>query len=274
MTKIWFQKHTVQGRLPGLDAAYEDHVRRIARPGTEVHWHTLPAETYQASLPERYVRYGCAESLFAVYFSLQAVRAERLGYDAYVIGTSQDPGLAEAKAWADIPVLGYGETAAHVACMLGQRFCFVGFIPELAEPIGANMRRYGLAHRMGSLVPVPAGPDSIEAAFQGTPGPYIDAFRQAARTAAAGGAEVLIPGEGLTNEILFAAGVREVDGVPVVDANGLLIKMAELFVDLRRLHLVDRPKVGYYNRRPAAEHISHLLKLFAPRIFAPDEIAD
>lgn len=268
--KIWFQKHTVAGRLPGLDGAYEEHVRRIARPETEVHFHSLPPETYQASLPERYVRYASVESLFAMYFSLQAIRAERAGYDVFVIGTSQDPGLIEARGWAQIPVLGYGETASHIAAMLAQRFSFVGFIPELAEPITANMRRQGFADRLGPFAFVSTGPQSIEAAFSGNPSPFIEAFHAAARTAIAGGAEVVIPADGLTNEILFAAGVREVDGAPVIDANGLLIKMAELFVDLRRQGQIAKPTRGYYNRRPGDEQIDHLLTLFAPKIFDLD----
>ena len=270
--RIWFQKHTIKGRLPALDAAYEAHVRKIAGPHTIVDFHSLPDETYQASLPERYVRYAAVESLFASYFALQAIRAERQGYDAYVIGTSQDPGLADARAWVDIPVLGYGEAAAHTAAMLGQRFAFVGFIPELAEPIAANMRRYGLAERLVPFVPIAGGPASIEAALTGSPDAHLDAFRQAARAAAAAGAEVIIPGEGLTNEVLFAAGVREVDGVAIVDANGLLVRMAEFFVECRRLGVLTRPQVGYYNRRPGREHIMHLLKLFAPRTVPLDEI--
>ncbi len=270
--KLWFQKHTVQGRLAGLDRAYEAHLRRVARPGTRIHFHTLPPETYRAQLPESYVRYGCVESLFASYFALQALRAERAGYDAYIIGTSQDPGLAEARGWAEIPVLGYGETTASIAAMLSQRFSFVGFIPELAEPIVANMRRYGLADRLGPFAFVASGPGSVEAAFGGTRGPFVEAFQEAARTAIQGGAELLIPADGLTNEILVEAGIQAVDDAPILDANGLLIKMAELFADSRRLHLVAKPHRGYYNRRPSREHITHLLSILAPRAFPVEDV--
>lgn len=269
--KIWFQKHVVQGRLPGLDAAYEAHFHRIARPDTEIHIHSLPAETYESPLPERFVRYGAVESLFAQYFALQAIRAQRQGYDAFVIGTAQDPGLTEARAWAEIPVLGFGETAVHVASMLGQRFSFVGFIPELAEPLSANVRRYGLAERLGPFAFVAGGPQRVEAALGGSPGDFLEAFHQAARTVIPGGADVIIPGDGLTNEILFAAGVREVDGVPVIDADGLLVRMAEQFADLFHAGVIGKPKVGYYNRRPDEAVITHLLRLFAPRAFPVDD---
>lgn len=265
--RIWFQKHTVAGRLPGLDRAYEEHLGALVRPGTEIRYHTLPAETYRAALPERYVRYAVAESLFAQYFALQALRAERAGYDAFVIGTSQDPGLREARGWVDIPVLGYGETAVHVAAMLGERFGFVGFIPELAEPLAENVQRAGLDRRLAGFAFVASGPESVAAAFEGRPQPFLAAFHDAARQVVAAGAEVLVPADGLTNEILVASGLRALDGAAVIDANGLLVKAAELFVELHRAGVVGRPSRGYRHLRPAPEHVAHLLRLFAPRAF-------
>jgi len=265
--KIWFQKHIVSGRLSGLDAAYAAHVAAIARPGTSVEFHTLPADAYDATLPERYVRYGTVESLFASYFALQALRAERGGYDAFVIGTSQDPGLPEARAWARIPVLGFGETAAHLAAMVGRRFGFVGFIPELAEPIAANMERYGLAGRIAAFAFLATPPDAMERAFSGQPADVLDAFRDAAQRAIDAGADVIIPADGLTNEVLYAAGIRRVGGVPIVDGSGVLIKMAEVFADFWAGGQLGKPDVGYYHRRPDDAHIAHLLKLFAPRAF-------
>jgi allantoin racemase len=227
----------------------------------------LPAETYPASLPERYVRYAVVESLFAQYFALQALRAERAGYDAFVIGTSQDPGLREARGWVDIPVLGYGETAAHVAAIVGERVGFVGFIPELAEPIAENLRRYGLDRRLAGFSFVGSGPESVAAAFEGRPEAFLASFHDAAAQVIAAGADVLVPADGLTNEILVAAGLRALDGVTVIDANGLLVTAAEYFVDLRRAGVVGRPGRGYYHSRPAPELVAHLLRLFAPRAF-------
>ncbi len=264
--RIWFQKHTVAGRLPGLDAAYEAHLRRVARPDTEVHFHSLPPETYSGPLPEGYVRFGCVEALFANFFALQALRAEDEGYDAYVIGTSQDPGLQTARALVDIPVLAYGETAAHVACMLGTRFSFVGFIPELAEPLAANMRLYGLADRLGPFSYIEGGPELVERALGGDPGPFVDAFKSAAHRAMAGGADVIVPGEGIPNEILAAAEVFEVDGAPILDANGLLVKMAELMADLVRLCIARTSRLSYFLRRPPMEQMAHMIRLFGPKV--------
>lgn len=265
--RIWFQKHTVIGRVPGLDRAYEAHVARVARAGTQVAFHSLPAATYEGPLPEGLVRYGGVEDLFAGYFAVQAVRAAREGYDAYVIGTSQDPGLATARALAEIPVLGYGETAMHVASLQAERFAFVGFIPELEEPIRANAARYGFGRRLARFGYTDTGPDEVHAALEGDAAAFLDAFRAAARRSIADGAQTLIPGEGLPNEILVREGVTEIDGVAVLDPDGLVVSMAELLVEARRLGTAPPVSVGYRHRRPSPEQLDHLLELYAPAVW-------
>ncbi|HXF83309.1 MAG TPA: aspartate/glutamate racemase family protein [bacterium] len=269
--KIWFQKHIVRGRLPALDRALETRLPPLAGPGAEIAFHTLPPETYAAPLPERYVRHGVVESLFATWFALQAIRAERAGYDAFVIGTAQDPGLPEARGWAAIPVLGFGETAMHAAAMLARRFAFVGFIPELAEPLAANARRYGASARLAGFYPVEGGAAIIERGLAGEAEVFAGAFTAAARRAIAAGAEILIPGDGVTNELAVLAGVTRLDGVPLIDANGLLVSTAAQFAALFRAGVLGKPAAGYYNRRPDDAVVQHLLRLFAPRAFPLEE---
>lgn len=263
--RIWFQKHTVTGRVKGLDDAYAAHVARVARPDTEVAFHGLPAETYEGPLPEGLVRYGGVEDLFAAHFAAQAVRARDEGFDAYVIGTSQDPGLVTARGLVDIPVVGYGETALHVASMVAARFGVVGFIPELAEPIRDNAARYGLAERLVAFAYTATGAAEVHAALEGHAGPFIDAFREAGREAITAGAQVLIPGEGLPNEILVREEVTSVDQVPILDPNGLSIKMAEFLVEARSLSIIPPVRTGYRGRRPTSDQLQHLLGIYGPR---------
>lgn len=262
--RLWFQKHTVAGRMPLLDEAYERHIAAVVSPGTEVHIETLPATTYESSLPEGFVRYGAAEVFFAWHFTAQALVAEEAGYDAYLIGTSQDPGLLEARTVATIPVLGYGETAFFTCASMGLRFGVVGFIPELAEPIAENVERYGLGKWLAGFEHLEAGADMVRDALSGRPERFLDAYEKACERMVRRGAQIIVPGEGLPNEILVAAGIRHVAAVPFLDADGLLLKAAEQAVTLRRLGVVPAPDHGYRNRPlPPAER-SRLFSLFAP----------
>ena len=141
--KIWFQKHTIIGRNPWLDEAYEQHAAAVLPPGVQVDFHSLPPEVYEGTLPADYVRFGQLEVLFSWYFADQAVEAERAGYSAFIIGTSQDPGLDMARSLVSIPVVGYGETVFDLLSTQGLRFGVVGFIPALEEILTENLIRNG-----------------------------------------------------------------------------------------------------------------------------------
>jgi allantoin racemase len=260
--RIWFQKHTVAGRLPLLDQWYEEHFTAVTRPDTIVGIHTLPEAAYPKAIPEGVVRFGSVETFFSGYFAQQAYAAEQQGYDAFVVGASQDPGLRESRTVSGIPVLGYGEASFHLAAMTGQRFGIVGFIPELAEPLLENINRAGLGHRFSGFQYLPGGAEIVADALRGDTGRFTAAFESAARVAIGQGAQLLLPGEGLPNEILWHLGIHDIDGVPIIDSDGLVVKMAELMVELGRLNVFSRSQAGYWLGRPDPGYLDHLAEVF------------
>lgn len=263
-TRIWIQKHTVEGRRPLLDAWYRDHLAALVSDETEIDIHTLPAEAYASSLPEGMVRYGAIETFFSEYFACQAVAAERAGYDAFITLASQDPGLHSARSLVGIPVLGYGETSFHMAAMSGQRFAVVGFIEELEEILRENLARARLEHLCAGFEYVEGGAEVVEEGLTGRPERFVASFLAAARRAVARGAQLIIPGEGLPNEILWREGITELDGVPIVDSDGLVVTMAELSVRLIRAGVFGRSHAGYWLRRPDPAFMAHLQDVFWP----------
>ena len=263
-TNIWFQKYTVEGRLPLLDRMYRNHVERVTRPETSVRFVSLPAETYDSEIPASLVRYGGAEVMFSWFFTAQARRAEQQGFDAYIIGTSQDPGLREARTLASIPVLGYGETSFFTCAAAGLRFGVVGFIPELEEPIRENLHTYGLTSWLAGFSYID-GSAAVTAALSGEPSAFLDAFEQAAAKVIQQGAQIIVPGEGLPNEILVDSNVRSIDGVPVLDSDGLVLKAAEHAADLRRTKILPQPTVGYRHRALPKDEELRLFQIFHPR---------
>jgi allantoin racemase len=260
--KIWFQKHTVEGRMPLLDNWYAEHLAAMVSDDVSVVVHTLPEEAYPRQIPEGVVRFGAVETFFSSYFAQQALKAGQQGYDAFVIGTSQDPGLREARTLTHIPVLGYGESAFHMAAMTGHRFAVVGFIPELAEPIRENIAAAGLLHKLAGFHYIDGGQDVITEALSGRPGRFLQEFTTAARQAIRAGAQLLIPGEGLPNEILWSCGVSEIDGVPIIDADGLVVSLAELLVRLSAKNVLKRSTSGYWMARPDDDYLRHLTSVF------------
>jgi allantoin racemase len=262
MIRLWFQKHTIEGRVPLLDQLYQSHFAALLHDDIEIHIESLPAKTYSADLPEALVRYGVAESFFVTHFVRQAIRAEQEGYDAYIIGSSQDPGLKEARAAVNIPVVGYGQTAVHFSAMAGMRVGVVGFIPELEEPIRHNLRDQGMTEWCTGFRYIKGGADVVHAAFAGDHAAFLAAFLDASSQLIAMGAQAILPGEGLPNELLVHLGVHDVEGAPVIDPDGLAVLAARFQVELRRANVLGASARGYWQRKLSAHTLDHLVATF------------
>lgn len=269
--KIWLQKHVIQGRLPELDDWYDAHVAAVVEPGTEVTIRTLPRRTYDTELPYEYVNFGAVALRFNRYFAETAVQAQRDGYDAWVIAAGQDPGLPEARSLATIPTLGYGSAAFHFCARNEIRFGIIGFHQGLREPIVDNVHRYRTDHLLASYAILPGRERAVTTAIAGNPEQFLDQFASTASEAAASGAQVLVPAEGLPAEILWRYNVRESAGLPVLDPLGLALKEAETEVGLRARGCVARPSAGFWYARPAAEISAHVESVFATNSIEQDD---
>jgi hypothetical protein len=91
-----------------------------------------------------------------------------------------------------------------------------------------------MEHRVMGLysLPVPTDEWQLEEAFA-RPEEVIDGFMQVAREAIRDGADLVIPAEGLLNEILFEAGVKSVDHATIMDSIGASLLYAEMLINLK-----------------------------------------
>jgi allantoin racemase len=84
---------------------------------------------------------------------LQRVRAasESGQYDAIVIQGFLDPVLYTAREVSRIPVLGCGNSAVHIASLLGHRFSILDTLECMAIAIRENNRLYEFSHKLVSV---------------------------------------------------------------------------------------------------------------------------
>lgn len=84
---------------------------------------------------------------------LQRVRAvsESGLYDAIVIQGFLDPVLYAAREVASVPVLGCGNSAVHIASLLGHRFSILDTLESMAIVIRENNRLYEFNHKLASV---------------------------------------------------------------------------------------------------------------------------
>src|SRR5512145_536733 len=141
--------------VPAYGEALARHVARVAGPGVEVAIHGLREGTYSpAASPADLARHAYLTALHETQIVEAARRAEREGFDAVAIAIVQDIGVALARSVVDIPVAGYGESAMHLACLLGSRIGVVAFNPDIFAPVRDAARRAGLEGRIGPMVPM------------------------------------------------------------------------------------------------------------------------
>ena len=166
-----------------------------------------------------------------------ALQVERQGYDAFVIGHFQEPGLVEIRGALDIPVIGLGEAAMLAACSMGRRFGLITIDPIFIDWHERQVRAHGLTERLAGVRAIKIDLPGFMRAFTDEAA-YRDVradFAEQVRPLVAAGAEVIIPAGGLPM-LLFA---REcpfvIDGALVLHGIAVVAKAAEMALALHRL---------------------------------------
>ncbi len=156
--------------------------------------------------------------------------AEAKGYDGFVIGCFNDPGLAEAREVAQgIVVAAPCEASLHVAAALGRRFSVLtvrqGHVPQVEE----NIRHYGFESQLASVRTIGVPTAELQDDLKKTTERLVAVGTRAVRE---DGADVLLLG--CTNYFGLYEKVQQEVGVPVIDPIVSSLKFAEFLIDLRR----------------------------------------
>ena len=252
-------------RLPGYRSMLADHAQRAGAGDFTVDLHGVRPGTYPAGVaPVELTRYGWAHHLIFDQFVEAAVRAEAEGFEAMAISCFVDPALDLARSAVDIPVVSSCETALQVASSVGTAFGLITIDQSMVRVLTRLVARYGFDERVRAVEALHPAMDEFELdeAFSGG-GPMVDRFIAHARALVERqDVDVLIPAEGVLNTVLVRNGVRDVDGVPVLDSYGALLQHAHMLARLRsRTGLAVGRRGGY--ARPPAPVMKHLRSLTA-----------
>lgn len=166
------------------------------------------------------------------------LRAEREGYDAFIIGNFFQPGMHELRELLNIPVLGLAESAVQMACLMGPTFSLVNVNPKFNRRIVDGIRLQGLEGRMVSVEMMTVerpGVFDIALSDATVQAQIVEQFIATSRLALDKGAEVLIPAGGSLMAVLIDAGLTNVDGAPVLNGITALVKTGEMAVQMRAL---------------------------------------
>ena len=243
--RLWYQSfvHPVEQapyiqRLQGqLDA--------VAGPGIKFEVHGLdPPDHHFHPLSE----FRCAAQVIR-----NALEAERAGYDAFVIGHFQEPGLLEIRGAVDIPVVGLGEATILASLSMGRRLGLVTIDPCFIDWHERQVRAHGLGERVAGVRAIRADLPGFMRAFtdEASYAQVRADFVEQVRPLVAAGAEVIIPAGGLPM-LLFA---REcpfvIDGALVLNGIAVVAKAAEMALALQRLTGAVVSRRGTYAKASA-----------------------
>ena len=166
-----------------------------------------------------------------------ALEAERAGYDAFVIGHVQEPGLLQIRGAVDIPVIGLGEASLLAGLTMAGRLGLVTIDPVFIDWHERQIAAHGLGQRLAGVRALQMDLPRFMRAFtdEATYAAVRTEFIDQVRPLIAAGAELILPAGGLPM-LLFA---REcpfiIDGALVLNGIAVAVKTTEMTLALRDL---------------------------------------
>jgi len=243
--RIWYQSFVD----PVAQAPYVDRLRarlqRLAAPGVTVDVHGMtPPDRHFHALTE----FRCADQAIRA-----ALTAEKEGYDAFVMGHFQEPGLTEMRGSVDIPVVSLGEATLHFACTLGRRIGLVTINPVFVPWHEEQVRRHGLESRIAGVAAIEADLARFMRAFEDPAAQGAVRADFVARVAPliARGADVIIPAGGIPMLLFAEQQPFLIEGTLVLEGIATVLEAAEMAVAMRRATGVVAARSGLYARASA-----------------------
>jgi Asp/Glu/hydantoin racemase len=227
--RLWYQSFVHPAEQAAYITRLQSKLDEVASPGVRFEVNGLD--------PPDHLFHPLTEFRCAAQTIRNALQAESTGYDAFVIGHFQEPGLLEIRGALDIPVIGLGEAALLAALSMGRRLGLVTIDPVFIDWHERQVRAQGLEQRVVGVRAIKLDLPAFMRAFTDEAA-YAHAraeFMQQVRPLVAAGAEVIIPAGGLPM-LLFA---REcpfvIDDALVLNGIVVVAKAAEMALALHRL---------------------------------------
>jgi Asp/Glu/hydantoin racemase len=233
--RIWYQSMTAIGHLPRYLDALQRHAQAVCGNDVAITWNGASEHWYEERTPAEMLRYPYVKHVIQREAIDFCRRAEIEGHDAVILGSFSEPWLAEIRSILKIPVISMPESALLTACMYAERFALVPLAPAGVKRAAALVARHALGARVSGIesLPNPVTEAQLEAALA-APQAVSDDFTTVARKLVEGGADVIIPAEGVLSELLFWNNVRTIEGATVMDCIGNALATAQMMVQLQR----------------------------------------
>jgi Asp/Glu/hydantoin racemase len=254
--KIWYQSTLDFAQHPNYTKALAAHFRKIASSGTLVLLHGrtgdprnhLPASEIIGS-PVVY------QSIVNPVFIRAVLASEEANADAFIAASFSEPTLPQLRGLAKIPVVSMSEACFVAATTSAPKVGFVTLNKHIIPYIEKSISLHKWKDRVSGIHLINGDTSEMELdAKLSEPGPYLERLVASVHVAVASGAQSVIVAEGVLGMMAAENGVREGEGVPVIDAIGTSILFAEFMVGLRKHTGVAQSRAAYPSPSDAARH--------------------
>ena len=242
--RVWYQSFVDPAEQAPYIGRLRQRLQGLASPGITVDVHGI-------SPPDRHfhpiTEFRCAQQTIHA-----ALEAEHAGYDAFVIGHFQEPGLTECRGAVNIPVIGLGEATMLFACSIGRRIGLVTIDPVFIPWHEEQVIRHGLSQRVAGVAAIKADLPRFMRAFT-EPAEYAavrEDFVRQVQPLLARGSDVLIPAGGLPMLLFSQEQPFVIDGAVVLEGIATVMKATEMALAMHRLTGVVASRKGLYSRAP------------------------
>ena len=228
--KLWYQSLALKTEATPYGAMLRRVIDSACDPGTTVHMQGVQGSA-GIGVHYRFLEYHDAREVIE-----NAMRAEREGYDAFLIGNISDAGIREAREVVNIPVLGLCETSLYIASMMGANFSLITISEKWTPRLIENVTRCGLMSRLCAIEEMSTSPLDLKRVFVEPDHmqTIVRQFNECAERLIAKGSEVIIPAGGDIIVFLADGGIFEYKRAPILNGIVELVKMGELAVKLRQ----------------------------------------
>lgn len=260
--KLWYQSLARQTESTPYGQILRRVIDKACDPGTTVHMQGVQ-ESAGIGVHYRFLEYHDAREVM-----FNAMKAEREGYDAFLIGNISEAGIREAREVANIPVLGLCETSVHLASMMGATFGLVTISEKWNARMFENIARYGLERRLVGMEPMTTSPADLKRCFVEPDHlqKILAEFNQCAERLLAKGAEVIIPAGGDIIVFLADMGIYEIGRAPILNGIVDLVKTGELAAKLKKHTGRFTSKRGGY-APPTGEFLERVRKFYGNDVY-------
>jgi allantoin racemase len=246
--RLWIQSGADLTRHEGYADVLRQRAQSIVGPDVELRVEGMPPGLYApgASGHQTFTEWTLTHHYGAVYIADCAVRAEREGFDGFIIPSFTDHGVALARAAANIPVTGFTEAALAVSRAFADSVVFVSPHPGQARFLRRLLDSYGAPQQRVVTLSPPLVPFEISAGDVPRER-IVAAFEATVRAIEPSEFEAVIPAETFLSLILGTEPVLPTDSaVPVLDGFAMGFAFVQALMTLGSIPTMQTSRAGRY----------------------------